>query len=314
MTMFEIDTLAHYDNRLFFAQALSHGREDGKIAPEKVDAIHQEIAALAHKLITIRAEDFSSQSELSRCVEQAFLLTSLGLEYGSQGERDKAVGLLNKNRIIKFFQIGNTLVDKCVQYAQNTLEKAVLISPEAWGTREQIPVYNDWERQFIEAVPKYQLVIDAPQVVIHQLTPARPLARLQELAVINQQLDLINHRLQYAQTLPPEKVFVVEYPPNTDGDTLREVTIALMVNLILYREIDFHLDPDDLENFCDIAYDAEHGEIRTTTRDRLIGWSGHYLESAGQPEAVKKYAVAYWRECLKALVLECRTAVSALQT
>ena len=55
--MFEADALIHYDNRLFFAQTLAHGQETDEIALEKVEEIHQDIAALAHKLITIKEEE-----------------------------------------------------------------------------------------------------------------------------------------------------------------------------------------------------------------------------------------------------------------
>ena len=293
--MFQIDAPAHYDNRLFLGQVLAHGDEEGKITHDDADTIHQEITALSYKLITIKAEDFSSRSELRKHTQEAFIRTSLGLEYGSQGTLDKAVLLLNKNRIIKFFQIGNTLVDKLVQRSQNTLKNAVLLPPETL----EIPVYNEWERQFMKGILEHKLVIDTPQVILREISSPRPLTRLVDLTSINIQLCHIEHRLSYMQVLPLERVFATEYPPNVDGDIVREITIALMVNLILYREIDFHLDEDDLQNFRDIAYDAESGEIRKTAQERLLGWIARYLDHAGQPNEVKAYTVAYWRECLK---------------
>ena len=293
--MFQIDAPAHYDNRLFLGQVLAHGDEEGKITHDDADTIHQEITALSYKLITIKAEDFSSRSELRKHTQEAFIRTSLGLEYGSQGTLDKAVLLLNKNRIIKFFQIGNTLVDKLAQRSQNTLKNAVLLPPETL----EIPVYNEWERQFMKGILEHKLVIDTPQVILREISSPRPLTRLVDLTSINIQLCHIEHRLSYMQVLPLERVFATEYPPNVDGDIVREITIALMVNLILYREIDFHLDEDDLQNFRDIAYDAESGEIRKTAQERLLGWIARYLDHAGQPNEVKAYTVAYWRECLK---------------
>jgi hypothetical protein len=164
-----------------------------------------------------------------------------------------------------------------------------------------MPVYNEWERKFIQAIPKHKLVIDAPQIVLYQISAPRPITRLIDLTIATQQLDHINYRSSYLQSLPTAKLFAVEYPPNTDGDTAREITTALMVNLILYREIDFHLDPADLDNFRDIAYDAERGEIQKASKERLLGWIGHYLDLADKPDNVKKYAVAYWRECLRLL-------------
>ncbi len=306
--MFEADALVYYDKRLFFAQTLAGGQETGKVAPEKSEEIHGDIAALAHKLITIKVEDLSSQSELRERIQEAFVLTSLGLEYGSQGDLDKAVRLLNKNRVIKFFQIGNTLLDKLVARSQNTLEKAILLSPETpllpLIGREDIPVYNGWERQFLELVSEGKLVIDTAQIALHQGAPPRPLTRLADIAIANQQLDYLDYRLSYLQALPQEKVFDAEYPPGMDDDTVRQLTTALMVNLILYREIDFRLDPKDLDNFRDIAYDGEQGAIKKAFQDQLLGWIGHYLDLAQRPNEVKKYAIEYWRDCLRQLEAE----------
>ena len=301
--MFEADALIHYDNRLFLAQTLEHGQNTGRISVEHLDKIHQDIATLAHKLITIKVEDLSSRAEIRGQIQEAFALTSLGLEYGCKGDLDKSIRLLNKNRLIKFFKIGNTLVDQLVERSQTTLEKAVLISPETPVIRivaqERMPAYNEWERDFLESVIERKLVIDAAQVSLHQLSATpRPLMSLADIAIANRQLDYLNHRFSYLHALPQEKIFAADYPPNTDGDTAREITTALMVNLILYREIDFHLDRADLDSFRDIAYDAEHGVVKKASQDLLLGWIGHYMDLADQPEEVKKYAVEYWRYCL----------------
>ena len=298
--MFEADALTHYDSRLFLAQTLDHGQKTGRISPTRLDKIHQDIASLAHKLIAIKVEDLSSRTEIRGQIQEAYTLTSLGLEYGCEGALDKSVRLLNSNRLIKFFQIGNTLVDKLAERSRNTLEKAVLISP-AMGTieQEQIPAYNDWERDFLESIIERTLAIDTVQISLYQLSPIpRSLMSLADINIANQQLDYINYRFGYLQALPQEEIFVVDYPPDTDGDTARQITIALMVNLGLYREVDFHLDEEDLDNFCNIAYDVEGGTVKRASQDLLLGWIQGYMEVAGQPEEVKKYAVEYWRYCL----------------
>ena len=255
--MFETDALAHYDSRLFLAQALEHGQKTGRFSPTYLDNIRQDIAALAQKLVAIKVENLSSDTEIREQVQEAFTLTSLGLEYGCKGVLDKSVGLLNGNRLIKFFQIGNTLVDKLVERSQNTLEKAVLISPTVHTVeQEPIPTYNEWEREFLELIIERKLAIDAPQISLYELSaPPRPLRSLTDVNIVDQQLEYIDHRLNYLRALPQEDIFTVDYPPDTDCDTPRQITIALMVNLALYREIDFHLDEEDLDNFRNIAYD-----------------------------------------------------------
>lgn len=298
--MFDADALIHYDSRLFLAQTLEYGQKMGQISPTRLDKIHHDIAALAQKLIAIKVEDLSARAEIRGQVQEAFTLTSLGLEYGCEGLLDKSIRLLNSNRLIKFFQIGNTLVDKLVERSQNTLEKAVLTSPTMHSVEpERIPAYNEWERDFLELVVERKLTIDAAQLSLYQLSAnPRPLMSLADIYIVNQQIDYIAHRLSYLQALPQEEIFSVDYPPDTDSDIARQITTALMVNLALYREVDFHLAEEDLDNFCNIAYDIETCTVKEASEALLLGWIQQYMDVAGQPEEVKRYAVEYWKYCL----------------
>ena len=298
--MLEADALTHYDSQLFLAQTLEHGQKTEQILPAHLDKIHHDIASLAQKLIAIKVEDLSSRSEIRGQIQEAFTLTSLGLEYGCEGALDKSVRLLNSNRLVKFFQIGNTIVDKLVERSQNTLEKAILISPTVQTVEpETIPAYNEWEGDFLELIIERKLAIDTPQSSLNQLSAnPRSLMSLADINVANQQIDYIDLRFSYLQALPPEKIFAVDYPPDTDGNTARQITIALMVNLVLYREVDFYLDEEDLDNFWDIAYDIESCTVKQASQDLLLEWIRSYMDVVGQPEEVKKYAVEYWRYCL----------------
>ncbi len=300
--MFEADALTHYDSRLFLVQTLEHGQEMGRISPAHQDKIHHDIASIAQKLIAIKVEDFSSRTEIREQIREAFTLTSLGLEYGCEGVLDKSIRLLNSNRLIKFFQIGNTLVDKLVERSQNTLEKAVLTSPAMHTVEpESIPAYNEWERDFLELVVERKLAIDAAQLSLYQLSAnPRSLMSLADINIVNQQIDYIDHRFSYLQALPQEEIFSVDYPPDTESDTARQITTALMVNLVLYREVDFHLEEEDLDNFFNIAYDMEGCTVKEASEDLLLGWIQQYMDVAGQPEEVKRYAVEYWKYYLSA--------------
>ena len=307
----ESNALIQYSNRLFFAQTLAHGQKTGEIAPERVDEIHKDTALLSHKLITIRAEDFTLSTAIRKHIQEAFALTSIGLEYGSKGDLGKSARLLNKNRTIKFFQIGNTLVDKLVVRSQNTLETSILTAPEQpmlpATVPEEIQVYNDWEREFLESISERKLVIDDAKVVLHQVSSPRPLTSLEDITIANRQLDDLDCRLSYFQALPQEKVFAPEYLLPATSDIPQQITKSLMVNLILYREIDFHLTLEDWNNFHDIAYDTENNTIKKDTRDRLLGWIGHYLNRMGQADEVRKYAIKYWRHCLKQVETELKS-------
>ena len=304
----ESHALIQYDNRLFFTQTLANGQNTGEITPERIDEIHEDTAVLSHKLITIKAEDFASSTAVREHIQEAFALTSIGLEYGSKGDLEKSVLLLNKNRTIKFFQIGNTLVDELAARSRRALEASILTVPEQPmpldTALKEIHVFNDWEREFLESISGRKLVIDAAQVVLDQVSMPRPITNLEEITVANRQLDNFDLRLSYFQALPQDKVFEPELLYRISDDLPRQITQALMVNLILYREIDFQLTPKDWDTFHDIAYDPEVFAVKKEMRGKLLAWIGHYLNSLGQPEEVQKYAVKYWEYCLDQLETE----------
>lgn len=304
----ETDALVQYDNRLFFAQTLAIGQKTGELTPERIDEIHEDTAVLSHKLITIKAEDFASSTAIRKHIQEAFALTSIGLEYGSKGDLEKSVLLLNKNRTIKFFQIGNTLVDGLVARAQNTLKASKLTAPEQPmpldTAPEEIHVFNDWEREFLESISGRTLVIDAARVVLDQVSMPRPITNLEDIAVVNRQLDNLDLRLSYFQALPQEKVFAPELLFQISDDLPQQITKAMMVNLMLYREIDFQLTPEDWDSIHDIAYDPEVHAVKKDMRVKLLGWIEHYLTKLGQSEEVQKYAVEYWEYCLDQLETE----------
>ena len=127
---FSLVAEATLDGRLFLARALAHGDTLSRIPPEQVDTLYQNIAAIAHKLITMKTADLSDESALRTHIQTAFTLTSLGLEYGSKGDLDKAVQLLHKTRVVKFFQIGNTLMERLHDRARHLLEHAVIRPPQ----------------------------------------------------------------------------------------------------------------------------------------------------------------------------------------
>ena len=98
-----------YENRLFLAKVISHGVDTDEISLERVEEMKQEVAEISHKLVAIKADDFSSNFEIKHHVRTGIEMINLGLEHGSQRDITKATRLLNKNHLVKFFQIGNSL-------------------------------------------------------------------------------------------------------------------------------------------------------------------------------------------------------------
>ena len=289
------------DGHLFLAQALAHGDATGKINTEKSETLSDDIAAIAHKLITMKVADLADAAELQTQVQTAFALTSLGLEYGSKGDLDKAVRVLLANRVIKFYQIGNTLTDKLCKQAKHLIEHAVILPPATINHLDIDPIriYNHVEAEFLEAVTKYNSTTATPQVIIKNDHPPRTFMQLSDLTVVHQQLDYIETRWAYVQALPLDDIFTIDPPLSLTVDPIQTLTLGLMANLSLYSQLRFQMELDEFNDFRDIVYDEDSENIRPRARQRLLDWIEHYLKQDNQPEAVRQYAAAYWNVCLE---------------
>ena len=305
---FSLVAEASLDSRLFLARALAHGDALSRMPREEADALYQSIAAIAHKLITMKTADLSDESALRTHIQTAFTLTSLGLEYGSKGDLDKAAQLLRKTQTVKFFQIGNTLMEKLLDRARHLLEYAVILPPsrdeedrlDATYTdleMEGIHIYTQAELDFLKALLIYRTSIRTLQVTIRDTETPRPLLHLAEIEMIDRQLGCIEHRCDYVKALPLDNLFALDPPLSIFPNPIEHLTIGLITNLVLYRQVDFQLDEDARQDFHQLAY--VDGEIRASFREQLLDWIAKYLEQAQQPEPVKTYAVAYWDDCLR---------------
>ena len=305
---FSLVAEASLDGRLFLAQAFLQADTLDRISRERMDTLYQNIAAIAHKLITMKTADLSDESALRTHIQTAFTLTSLGLEYGSKGDLDRAVQLLHKTRIVKFFQIGNTLMEKLLDRARHLLEHAVILPPSPDEERplgvnytdletEGIQIYTQAELEFLKALLIYRTTVRTLQLTIRETETPRPLLHLAEVEMIDRQLACIEQRCDYVKALPLDDLFTLDPPLSIFPNPIERLTLGLMVNLLLYRQVDFQLDEDARQDFHQLAY--VNGKVRESFRQQLIDWITRYLEQAQQPEPVKMYAASYWEDCLQ---------------
>ena len=292
------------DGQSFLARTILHGDSLGRVDSAKSETLSEDIAALAHKLITMKVDDLSNESELRAQIQTAFALTSVGLEYGSKGNLDKAVSVLLANPIVKFFQIGNTLTDKLLKKASHILEHAIIEPDESLSHLDidSIRIYNHAEAEFLDVLASYNTTITSAQVTIKNNHLPRTFTNLSDMEIIRQQLDYIEARWIYVQALPLEDIFTIDPPLSIAVDPIQMLTLSLMANLTVYFQPDLQLEADTLSDFRDIIYDEGSGEIREAPRQRLLDWIANYLEQENQSEEVKRYTVAYWDACLQEIV------------
>ena len=292
---------AKIDEKSFLARTIVHGDSLGRIDDEKSEILSEDIAALAHKLITMKVLDLSDTSELRTQINTSFALTSLGLEYGSKGNLDKAVNVLLANPIVKFFQIGNTLTEKLIEKASYLLENALIQPPEELEHLDidSIRIYNFAEAEFLDAIPSYKTTISSTHISIKESHEPRPFNSLSDLEMIRQQLNYIEARWVYVQSLPHDEIFSVDPPFSIAIDPIQTLTLNLMANLTLFFQPDFQIESDTLDDFKDIMLDDGNGEIRAAPRQRLLEWIENYLAQYNRSDDKIRYAVNYWDTCLE---------------
>ena len=295
---------ANIDGKSFLARTMVHGDSLGRIDDEKSEVLSEDIAALAHKLITMKVDDLSDTSQLRSQIQTSFALTSLGLEYGSKGNLDKAVNVLLANPIVKFFQIGNTLTDKLIQKASHLLQNAFIQPPEELEHLDidSIRIYNFAEAEFLNAIPSYKTTIASSQISINNTHEPRSFNTLSDLEIIRQQLDYIEARWTYVQALPHDEIFSVDPPFSIAIDPIQTITLNLMANLTLYFQPDFQVESDTVEDFKDIIFDEKTREIRSAPRQRLLEWIENYLAQYNRSDDEIRCAVNYWDSCLQSLI------------
>lgn len=297
-----VDTVI--DAQSFFAQVLQHGETLDEFDSEKIEKFSEEIGVIAHKLITMKVSDLSDQSELRTQTQTGIALTSLGLEYASKGNLDKAIRLLNANPIVKFYQIGNTLSNQVITSATDLLENAVIRPAESLSHLDidNISIYNHAEAKFLDELVSYNSTISNPHVILKENYPPRPFSSLADVELIKKQLDYIEKRREYVETLPLEDVFSIDPPLNIAIDPILILTLCLMSNLTLYYQPDLHLDNDTLKDFRDIIYDENTDEVRPAPRQRMIDWITDYLKQDNRSDDLIKYSVIYWETCIQEII------------
>ena len=292
------------DAQSFLAQTLEYGDTLDVFDSEKIEKFSEDIAAIAHKLITMRVSDLSNQAELRTQTQTGISLTSLGLEYASQGNLDKAVRLLNANPIVKFYQIGNTLSNQVNKRAIDLLENALIRPAESLSHLDidSIRIYNHAEAKFLDELVSYNSTISSGYVILKENNPPRPFSSLADVEIIKKQLEYLEKRRDYVETLPLEDVFSIDPPLNIAIDPILILTLCLMSNLTLYYQPDLHLDHETLKDFREIIYDENTGEVRSATRQRLLDWIVDYLKQDNRSDDLIKFAVLYWETCIQEII------------
>lgn len=243
--MANANSLIEYDPRLFLFKALSELGELENVPIERIDDLNRQIVAIMNKRSVMEPVDISRLSELRTVARAVVLRLNLGLEHGSKLDLIRARHLLVHNDMIRFYQIGNTLMTKLQHDAEAIRQRARLSIAESGmvqigGHPEavmEIPLLNQIEEDFLSALIDENLIIDEVTPVVEVTREhAQPIEELSQVKVANELLQNLGSRLDYLQTLPlylitKEKDFRYVENMEWSEDLAGKITCGMMVNL-----------------------------------------------------------------------------------
>ncbi len=311
--MVNTNSLIEYDPRLFLSRALSELEELENVPTERIDEINRQIVAIMNKRSVMEPVDISKLSELRTVARDVVLRLNLGLEHGSKLDLIRAKHLLVHNDMIRFYQIGNTLMTKLKHDAEALRQRARLTIAESGmvqigGHPEavmEMPLLSQIEEDFLSGLTDETLIIGEVVVVI-KLKDERgqPIEQLGQVEIADGMLKNIGLRLDYLETLPlyliaKEKDFRYAEGMESSEDLAGKITCGMIVNLAIDSGRYFCVTVDKVRRFREECVTA--AEISEVVEEKLLAWLLEYLETHQATETVIDYAYDYWMYWLNQL-------------
>ena len=328
------NALIQYDPRLFLFKVLSKLEERDDAPIGKMDELNSQMLAIVNKLSMVKPADISKLSELRTVARDVILRLNLGVEHSSKGDLTRATHLLLHNDMIQFYQIGNTLMVKLKQDAQEIQQRGQLTVSESGTLQSAEPpeavmelfLFNHAERYFLDelqmeslligeastvieskGVPRREVIDPISGEVIEHLSvrkKGKPIEQLSQVKVADRMLKNLSHRMDYLATLPfdlmaKEKDF--RYAPNMARahNLGGKISCGIMVNLAIDSGQYFCVTLADVQKFREQCVGADG--VAEEIEEMLLKWLIEYLGTHQVPEAVVDYAYDYWMYWLEKL-------------
>ena len=307
------NSLIEYDPRLFLFRALSELGELEKVPIERIDELNRQIVAIMNKRSVMEPVDISKLSELRTVARDVVLRLNLGLEHGSKLDLIRARHLLVRNDMIRFYQIGNTLMTKLKHDAEALQQRARLTIAESGMVQigehpeavMEMPLLSQIEEDFLSAVMDETLIIgEVAPVIKSKVEKGKPIEQLNQVEIADGMLKNLGLRLDYLQTLPlyliaKEKDFRYIESMESSEDLAGKITCGMIVNLAIDSGRYFCVTANKVHSFREACVTVD--EISEAVEEKLLAWLLEYLETHQGTEAVIDYAYDYWMYWLNQL-------------
>lgn len=320
------NSLIEYDPRLFLFRALSELNELEETPTDRIDELNRQIVAIMNKRSVMEPVDISKLSELRTVARDVVLRLNLGLEHGSELDLIRARHLLIHNDMIRFYQIGNTLITKLKREAEALRQRARLTIAESGMVQIgkhpeavlEMTVLSRIEEEFLSAVIDEILIIGEVASVIKSKTEReQPIEQFSQVEIADGMLKNIGLRLDYLETLPlyliaREKDFRYVDGMESSEDLAGKITCGMIVNLATDSGRYFCVTLDRVRSFREEGITPDG--VSETVEEKLLAWLLGYLETHQGTEAVIDYAYDYWMYWIDELGRLLREPVSDCNT
>ena len=304
--MTNTNSLIEYDSRLFLFRALSELGESENVSIERIDELNRQIVVIMNKRSVMEPVDISKLSELQTVARDVVLRLNLGLEHGSKLDLIRAKHLLVHNDMIRFYQIGHTLMTKLKRDVEAIQQRARLTIAESGMVQigahpeaaMEIPLLSQTEEDFLSALTDENLIIDEVVAVVKSTNEKKqPIEQLSQVEIADGMLKNLSLRLDYLQTLPlyliaKEKDFRYVESGGWSEDFAGKITCGMMVNLAMEGSRHFCVTIDSVRRFR--ADCITTNEVSEAVEGKFLAWLIEYLETHQATEAVIDYAYDYW--------------------
>lgn len=304
--MVNTNPLIEYDPRLFLFRVLSELGEREDVPIERIDEINRQIVAIMNKRSVMEPVDISKLSELRTVARDVVLRLNLGLEHGSKLDLIRARHLLVRNDMIRFYQIGNTLMTKLKRDAEVLRQRARLTIAESGMVQigahpeavAEMPLLSETEEDFLSALMKENLIIGEVTAVIEATSDQeQPIEQLSQVEIADRMLRNLGCRLDYLQALPlyliiKEKDLRYVESMERAEDLAGKITCGMMINLAMDSGRHFCVTLDHVHRFTEDCITADG--IAEAVEEKLLTWLIEYLETRQETEVVIDYAYDYW--------------------
>ena len=304
--MANANSLIEYDPRLFLFRALSALGELEDVPVERIDELNRQIVAIMNKRSVMEPVDISKLSELRMVARKVVLRLNLGLEHGSKLDLIRGTHLLVHNDMIRFYQIGNTLMTKLKRDVEAIRERARLTIAESGMVQigahpeavTDVSLLTQTEEDFLSELINESLIIDEVTIVAESTNgEPRQIEQLSQVTIADKMLTNLGFRLDYLDTLPlylmtTEKDFRYIESMAWSENLARKITCGMMVNLAIDSGMYFCVTFDNIRRFYKDCVTA--GKVSTVSEEQLLAWLIEYLETHHASESVIDYAYDYW--------------------